>query len=634
MDKKRQILELRKKLEKTLASPALSNDESITSLVKSQLLRSSSCETEGDIGDVIQRRTKEVSNFLEILRSASGNDCDTVKTNGMLHKDWKLKQDNDQIRVMYREGPQGTPFHTLLAEGYVDGPIDVCLCLSWETTLYRKWWPQFNIPPFKIIMSKCLQKVRIGEEISLVRVKVPWPVSAREALLHYFELEYVEDDLIIVLINTVSDTEDIDVRTHGFSRDVIPEANDMVRVGLVGGFALQKVNSNKSYFRTIANLDIKLDFVPPALINFVSRQLIGSGFKLYQKTVASVTNGDEDFSKILEEGPMYIRIRKGLKSYDEDKDSEPVSPKNSVGILAERSVKSTHAHIPAIEHKLVSEIKEDEAHPIIPLEGAIHVQIQDGLKSYDSHKGQEAADKVKSASIFIRERETAQAHIPIVDQTSTSEIQECETSTTLKVKENQYLDDDSPTHLIDEQCIVSKGSSFISPEVELALGILDKALALVRGHGYSDDRKKSSPDDDKLLNLGIVAKSSLASSQAGRVSSRMGCMDTPSVEVNDSSVVHDIRSDVDNGSDDDKKASASGNGNDPTPRKIQEGVLSSSPDGIIHANIVEAPLPQMMMNGVDISVVKDNGAHENGNGSIVSDSREKPKKKRHHGLCC
>lgn len=35
--------------------------------------------------------------------------------------------------------------------------------------------------------------------------------------------------------------------------------------------------------RTIANMDIKLDFVPPAFINFVSRQLIGSGFKLYKK---------------------------------------------------------------------------------------------------------------------------------------------------------------------------------------------------------------------------------------------------------------------------------------------------------------------------------------------------------------
>lgn len=27
---------------------------------------------------------------------------------------------------MYREGAQGTPFHTLLVEGYVDGPADIC----------------------------------------------------------------------------------------------------------------------------------------------------------------------------------------------------------------------------------------------------------------------------------------------------------------------------------------------------------------------------------------------------------------------------------------------------------------------------------------------------------------------------
>lgn len=35
------------------------------------------------------------------------------------------------------------------------------------------------------------------------RVKVPWPVSDREALLHYFEIEYLNEDLILVLINTV-----------------------------------------------------------------------------------------------------------------------------------------------------------------------------------------------------------------------------------------------------------------------------------------------------------------------------------------------------------------------------------------------------------------------------------------------
>lgn len=27
---------------------------------------------------------------------------------------------------MYREGPPGTPFHTLLVEGYIEGTIDAC----------------------------------------------------------------------------------------------------------------------------------------------------------------------------------------------------------------------------------------------------------------------------------------------------------------------------------------------------------------------------------------------------------------------------------------------------------------------------------------------------------------------------
>lgn len=39
---------------------------------------------------------------------------------------FQVKQDTDKLRVMYREGPDDTPFHTLLAEGQVDGPADVC----------------------------------------------------------------------------------------------------------------------------------------------------------------------------------------------------------------------------------------------------------------------------------------------------------------------------------------------------------------------------------------------------------------------------------------------------------------------------------------------------------------------------
>jgi hypothetical protein len=35
------------------------------------------------------------------------------------------------------------------------------------------------------------------------RVKVPWPVSEREAILHYFELEYLKEDVVIVIMKTV-----------------------------------------------------------------------------------------------------------------------------------------------------------------------------------------------------------------------------------------------------------------------------------------------------------------------------------------------------------------------------------------------------------------------------------------------
>lgn len=85
-------------------------------------------------------------------------------------------------------------------------------------------------------------------------------------------------------------------------------------------------------------MDIKLDFVPPSFLNFVSRQLVGSGFKLYKKVgnnpfehfglcknalhllyfetsqeVASVSKGDQKFSEALKD-PLYARIRKALDS--------------------------------------------------------------------------------------------------------------------------------------------------------------------------------------------------------------------------------------------------------------------------------------------------------------------------------
>ncbi|KAH0460351.1 hypothetical protein IEQ34_011014 [Dendrobium chrysotoxum] len=464
--KKQMILESRKRLDNALSLPDLVNEDSIASLVKEQLIQSSSRSNREDVGKILESRTIEVANFLEMLRSASGTSNPHLK----FQKDWKVKQDTDELRVMYCEGPHGSPFHTLLAEGFADGSMDVCLCVSWESTLYKKWWPQYNVPTFKIIASLCLQKVRIGEEISLIRqnkghilymcsclcflvltftcikfqerVKVPWPVSDREAVVHYFEIEYFKEDLILVLIKTLSDTEHIDVDTHGFNGDGIPQAKDTIRIDLVGGFVLQKVESNRCYFRAIFNFDIKLELIPPSLINFISRQLLGNGHKLYQKAVGSVATIDEDYRLALQ-GPLYARIRQQLHTgirpatYSEDMEKEKLAflDEHKADAPAKDNVIKTRT--------LVPEITEEDTEPRADTEAKNHI-----------------------------------------------------------------ANGSSGNMVVNKQGISTEEKASISPEVEHALEILDQVISMVRGQsiGLKNCRKPSLVGEDfPISELGAKA---------------------------------------------------------------------------------------------------------------------------------
>ncbi|KAL9254851.1 hypothetical protein AKJ16_DCAP11320 [Drosera capensis] len=303
MGKQGRVAQYRERLDKTLSSHKLSDEETLSAFVKDQTLCSQENNEKQGIA-LFSDRVSEFTNVIDMLRSASDNYV--VPPNKTAHPSWKVKTDNKDLRVMYREGPLGSPIHTLLAEGYIDAPTDICLCVAWEATLYRTWFPELRIPTFKIIIAKCLQTVRVGEQVSLIRVKVPWPLTAREVILRYSLFEYFEDDLIIGVLNSVPDA-----KTISLMDDEAIGAGQAVRMGFVGGFALQKVTEDRSYFRTMANLDMKLDLVPPWLINFISRQVIGGAFKLYKKSVASVSVDNMNFGKILND-PMYRRIQEGI----------------------------------------------------------------------------------------------------------------------------------------------------------------------------------------------------------------------------------------------------------------------------------------------------------------------------------
>lgn len=457
MEKTQKIIQYRERLDKTLASPNLTNKEALKLLVKNQLIHFSENEIGGCNENVIEEKTAEVSNLLDMLRSACIVDdkglttCETTS-----HPEWKLKHDNEQFRVMYREGIQGTPFHTLLVEGYVDGSVDDCLCASWESDLYKKWWPQSTIPTFKILSAKCLQKVRIGEQISLVRMKVPWPLSPREAVVHYFMFEYFQDDLIVVLLKSVSDSESID-GVHGLTNEETAGAKDLVRIDVVGGFAIQKVTKERSYFRTMATMDIKLDFVPPSLINFFSRQLIGNGFRLYQKAVSSKLNSDGDYSKALE-GPLYTQIREALFPLN-----EPNRPLEGERLNSDTSNLSE-------EHLMKNQMSDLKL-------------VDMDQKVENDHPASEAAPddaQVHPASELMSDDAL------VTGRSTFGEIEEVES------EDGRQFENQTSNRVAEKGLVNGKINVVISSEVEQALGTLEKIIYKVRKNGLNAQIRSSS----------------------------------------------------------------------------------------------------------------------------------------------
>ncbi|XP_038903792.1 uncharacterized protein LOC120090292 [Benincasa hispida] len=522
MAKKKKITQYRERLDKTLASPDLTNQESIKSHVSNQLCRLNlKHDTEGSSENVVARRTAEVSNFLDMMRSASSNDNDSSRASETVHSEWKIKHDDEEFRVMYREGPKGTPYHTLLVEGFVDGPVDICLCTSWESELYKRWWPQFSLPSFKILTSKCLQKIRIGEQIALVRVKVSWPLSTREIVVHYFLFEYFQDDLIVVLLNSISDLDSIDVTTHGFTRHAIPDADDVIRIDVVGGFALQKVTDNRSYFRTIANMDMKLDFVPPSLINFVSRQLIGSGFRLYQKVVSSMFKSDEDFMKALND-PLYTRISEAL--YQRNKKEKALEEKERCYQIDQAGMH--HFQEEQLEEQQENSMEDQKVHAI-----------------YDANGPPKSIIQINETKSF--------GEIEEEDSKESRDDKEEE-------EEGEYQDkDDILEKSIEEKCnFKGQRISIISPEVEKALQTLDEVINMMRKCRLNTEAKAASclsderpPDMDKDIekNLStskdsnvhpeVLASDEPPQTSSNRSSRRLGSSNSLSKDVNHNKIV-------------------------------------------------------------------------------------------------
>ncbi|EFJ09120.1 hypothetical protein SELMODRAFT_428366 [Selaginella moellendorffii] len=95
---------------------------------------------------------------------------------------------------------------------------------------------------------------------------------------------------------------------HGFNASHLPPPKEgVIRMEANGGFILQKISDEKCYIRAVIHLDLKLDLVLTWVINFLGRQVVGHGFRLYLKTVSSVKES-KVFQECIRQQPLYSHI--------------------------------------------------------------------------------------------------------------------------------------------------------------------------------------------------------------------------------------------------------------------------------------------------------------------------------------
>ncbi|CAK7342109.1 unnamed protein product [Dovyalis caffra] len=294
-------------------------------------------------------------------------------------------------------------------------------------------------------------------------------------------------------------------------------------------------------------MDLKLDFVPPSLINFISRQLIGNGFRLYQKAVASVSNYDEDYSKALED-PMYARIREALYSTENAYEAvEGEEPNSDACLLLQQkhSTEDMQENLGDVELKIHGDDDASEAFPenaqVVVNKSFVEIEEENNQESRH-FKDEKLGDMELNIHVDDDASEAFPDNAPVMNSKSFSEIKEennpesrllkdgmeqrvnCNDhgseslqnialATSVEIEEEesedsrQLMGDCRVIHQPSSNKIALKSPENctrnirISSDVGRALETLEKAISVVREHGNSLTVSSSSKTNEETPNL-------------------------------------------------------------------------------------------------------------------------------------
>ena len=181
-----------------------------------------------------------------------------------------------------------------------------------ESELYISWLPSWTVPRLKFSRTEKIDQRGRCSQLLLVTVECPWPFSTREVVLDALAFDDIDESgIVAVLLNSAEFGED----------PRVPEIDqqNITRIGFHGGFLFRAIPSESEEWKKareehndeiivsfIFDINPKISYVPVTILNFITRNAIGTIWSMFMKVAMKVKNGE------LEEHKEAIKSKREL----------------------------------------------------------------------------------------------------------------------------------------------------------------------------------------------------------------------------------------------------------------------------------------------------------------------------------
>ena len=186
---------------------------------------------------------------------------------------WIKVADENEIQTFYRQ-QENTEIHSIKIKAFFKCPLINLICLLNEVDLIPKF---FTLLP---MTAECVEQRAIFEKLVYMSASF-WPFN-RDMLFGVKGLDYLGAGEIIMIAHS----------ENGFEEKTKINARVRMNVALCGA-RLKLVDRRSTYIEVVFNIDPRIDFLPPVLLNFFTRSLAYFGTDLFRtqcKVIEEVTS--------------------------------------------------------------------------------------------------------------------------------------------------------------------------------------------------------------------------------------------------------------------------------------------------------------------------------------------------------